>query len=249
METGQWKMWVQAAVRRLGYQLSKLEQGVEVGNADTEQARLLKGEVNVIFEVGAADGRDSLNYVNHFKSATVWAFEPMPESFAKLAHHALSNPRIHPHQMAMSETEGEAEFFVAEWDDSSSLLKAAITGSTFDAYHKTKRSISVQVTTIDSFCVKESIDQIDLLKIDAQGAELMILRGATNILSNGGIRVIYCEIQFMRLYEGAARFDEIWSHLSKFGYRLHNIYDIVHNHRGEICWGDAIFIRDNKHHK
>jgi FkbM family methyltransferase len=244
MVEGQWKIWMRSVVRKMGYQISRLEPGVDANNATTEQQRLLGDNVSIIFEVGAADGRDCLDYAQRYSNATVHAFEPMPENYAKLAQKAQENPRIIAHQMALSDKAGTADFFVAEWDDASSLLKSENTGSTFDAYHKTKQCISVSVDTIDHICSKNSIDNIDLLKIDAQGAELKILIGAHDILSRIGVRVIYCEIQFLRLYQNAARFDEIWSLLSGYGYRLHNIYNLVYNHRGEICWGDAIFVRE-----
>jgi FkbM family methyltransferase len=244
MVAGQWKMWAQALVRKMGYQISRLDTGVDASNATTEQQRLLGENVSVIFEVGAADGRDCLDYAKRYPNATVHAFEPMPENYAKLVQKSHENPRIIAHQMALSDEVGIADFFVAEWDDASSLLKSENTGSTFDDYHKTKKHISVSVDTIDNICNMKSINHIDLLKIDAQGAELKIIKGAHNILSRTNVRVIYCEIQFLRLYQDAARFDEIWSYLSDYGYRLHNIYDLIHNHRGEICWGDAIFVRE-----
>ncbi len=245
MVAGQWKIWIRSVVRKMGYQISRLEPGVDANNATTEQQRLLGNDVSIIFEVGAADGRDCLDYAQRYPNAKVHAFEPMPGNFAKLAQKSHENTRITAHQMALSDEVGTTDFFVAEWDDASSLLKSENTGSTFDAYHKTKQRISVSVNTIDNICQQHSIDLIDLLKIDAQGAELKIITGAHNILSRSAVRVIYCEIQFIRLYQNAARFDEIWSLLSSYGYRLHNIYDLVYNHRGEICWGDAIFVRES----
>jgi FkbM family methyltransferase len=245
MVAGQWKIWIRSVVRKMGYQISRLEPGVDANNATTEQQRLLGDNVSIIFEVGAADGRDCFDYAQRYPNAKVHAFEPMPGNFAKLAQKSHENIRITAHQMALSDEVGTTDFFVAEWDDASSLLKSENTGSTFDAYHKTKQRISVSVNTIDNICQQHSIDLIDLLKIDAQGAELKIITGAHNILSRSAVRVIYCEIQFVRLYKNAARFDEIWSLLSSYGYRLHNIYDLVYNHRGEICWGDAIFVRES----
>jgi FkbM family methyltransferase len=244
MAAGSWKMWINGLVRKTGYQISRLEAGVAVHDAAAEQFRLLGDSVATILEVGAADGRDALTYAQHYPKARVLAFEPVPESFAKLKEKAASVANLTPFELALAAQPGTQEFHLAEWEDASSLLKPLTTGATFDAYHKSKRVLPVTVDTIDNVCAREGITSVDLLKIDSQGAELMVLSGAAELLAGQHIRVIYCEIQFLRLYENAARFDEIWSFLAARGYRLHNIYDVVHNHRGQICWGDAIFVRE-----
>ena len=54
--------------------------------------------------------------------------------------------------------------------------------------------IDVQTQTIDNFCLKNKIDYIHLLKLDTEGNEFNILKGAENLLSENKIKVIYTEI-------------------------------------------------------
>jgi FkbM family methyltransferase len=247
MSVGSLKERIQTLINKTGYQIRRLDPNVSFDDAYSEQRRLMGNNVQVIVEVGAADGRDAAAYCKDFPKAVVHAFEPMPGSFAKLATEAASSDgRLLAYQQAMSDNRGSASFFVAEWEQASSLLKPAVTGSTFDAYHATRQEIEVALETLDLFCMDKGIDHINLLKLDAQGAELKILEGAKQLLSAGKIDVIYSEIQFTELYENAAQFWQIWQLLSQHDYSLHNIYNLNHNHIGKICWGDAIFIRNGK---
>ncbi len=79
------------------------------------------------------------------------------------------------------------------------------------------KSISVNVTTLDDSIKKNKISNPSFLKIDVQGMELEVFKGARNFLKNQclGIRV---EIAFHELYENQPLFFEIDSHLRKLGF-------------------------------
>ena len=54
--------------------------------------------------------------------------------------------------------------------------------------------INVQTQTLDNFCLSEKIENIDVLKIDTEGNDLNVLKGAKKLLSENKIKVIYTEI-------------------------------------------------------
>lgn len=236
------KLKVQRFANRLGYQIRRMDQGVDIVDAYAEQRRILGDRVRTVFEVGAADGRDSLRYAELFPAAKVFAFEPVPESFAQLAAKAATCPRISGFNVAIADRPGSAEFHLSNWIDASSLLKAKATGSTFDAYQASSRSITVQVDTLDGVCRREGVEHIDLLKMDVQGAELRILEGAAETFARGAVDMVYSEVHFMESYEGAARFDQVMGWMLGHGLRFHGLYDINHNHRGQMTWCDALFV-------
>lgn len=234
---------IQSAAHRLGYHIRRLDTGVSIEDPYVEQKRLLGHKAKVIFEIGAADGRDCLRYAELFCDAKIYAFEPFPGNFDLLKNKsAHKEPRIIPVNAAVSKREGKAKFYVSEWSDASSLFRATQTGSTFDKYTKTVREIHVNTVTLDSVCSQQGVGRIDILKMDAQGAELDILKGAENILGENNIELIYSEIHFKENYEGGAMFCDLMGYLGKSGFKLHNIYNIVHNQKGQLAWGDAIFI-------
>ena len=54
--------------------------------------------------------------------------------------------------------------------------------------------IDVKTQTLDNFCLENKIDFIHLLKLDTEGNEFNILKGAKNLLSKNKVKVIYTEI-------------------------------------------------------
>ena len=226
-----------------GYHVSKRERGANPDSSLTEQFRLLGSDVSCIFEVGAANGRDTAMYADKFPRATVHAFEPLPVNFKSLAERAAQNPRIVAVNSAVSDAIGSAEFHVTNLPDASSLFAPRETGSTFDRHMTLKETITTDVTTLDEYIRKNHIEQIDLLKMDAQGAELKILQGAHKSLESNCIKLIYSEVLFMDIYSGSAKWFEIASFLYQFGFRLHGLYNLNHNQNAQLAWGDAIFTR------
>jgi hypothetical protein len=102
-------------------------------------------------------------------------------------------------------------------------------------------TIEVPATTIDAFCKQESINEIQILKMDIQGEELMALKGATEKLNQGAISLIFTEVEFVPLYKNQALFYEICDFLAGYGYTLFDIYDINYMANGQLVWGNAIF--------
>ena len=239
---GRLKIALQSLAHRMGYQIRRVDENVSLDDAFSEQMRLAGSDARCIVEVGAADGRDSERYARAAPGARVLAFEPIPESFEALRVRTAALPSITAVNAAVSDRPGQAEFHVGTWLDSSSLLKAQTTGSNYDAYQKPTHSIRVEVVTLDDACRTQNIEHIDLLKMDAQGAELKILAGASELLQRGAIRVVYAEVHFNASYEGSGLFHDISLFLHRHGFGVHNIYNLTHDHTGRLLWGDAIFV-------
>lgn len=230
----------------LGLRIQRIEKGVNVDSALEEQLRLAGNKIKCIVEVGAADGRDCVIYAERCPEATIYAFEPLPENFKKLKEKALEEPRIIPINAAASSKTGTAPFYVSALEDASSLLPPKKTNTEIDKYISTRSVIDVTLKTIDQECSAQGIDNIDILKMDAQGAELEILQSATKLLKRKAINVIYSEVNFIELYDGACLYHELMTFLKEYVYALHSFYDLKHNKDGRLAWGDAIFLPNNK---
>ncbi|MBD1842989.1 FkbM family methyltransferase [Cyanobacteria bacterium FACHB-63] len=109
----------------------------------------------------------------------------------------------------------------------------------------------VETTTLDTFCQVESIDEIDFLQIDVQGAELQVLEGAVQIL-NQSVLAIQAEVEFSPLYENQPLFADVDAFLRRQGFTLFDVSkaQIARspirsiNRPGQLLWGDAIYLRD-----
>lgn len=238
---GEIKIALQRIIHKFGYHVIRRDSNVRIDDAFNEQIRLIGPNAGCVVEVGAADGRDTERYATAFPHAQVFAFEPLKESFDILDGRTRKFPTITSVNAAVADVGGISNFYVGTWPDASSLLHAQPLGSNYDVYAAPTHSVQVDVVTLDEYCRDHGIWKIDLLKMDAQGAELKILTGARELLDRGAIRLIYSEIHFAEGYAGSGLFHDVSRFLHEHGFSLHGLYDLVRDHRGRTLWGDAIF--------
>ena len=189
--------------------------GLGVLNSDTAQStgepwllqRLRKlhsdGQLSmkVIVDVGAND----LAYgQTEFPQATIYAFEPQPESFVRLKQGAARN--VVPIQAAVGDHQGTVDFWdfadraPRKTEQPTSQLATIHREVIEQLYHQPAKKYRVKMTTIDTFATENRIKHIDLLKIDAEGNELAVLKGASGLLDANQIDIIQFEFNEIHAY-------------------------------------------------
>jgi FkbM family methyltransferase len=163
------------------YVTSTYRLGIEV---ELDLLRLsFDSPLRTVFDVGANFGQTACRFAKAFPLATIYSFEPVPASFSLLRESVKSIPRVRTFNCALGDAAGSVQINIASSSGSSSLHSIqAATGN-----------LEVSIDTIDEVCVSNQIDEIDLLKIDVEGHELQVLRGASQRLMAGKIRYIYAE--------------------------------------------------------
>jgi FkbM family methyltransferase len=144
---------------------------------------------------------------------------------------------------AASETNGEIEFFVHEhFAEISSVLpaKSDVSGMT-EILAGAPTKIVVETRTLDSIVDTRDVASIDLLKIDVQGFEDRVLKGASQVLAI--TEVIFIEVSFRPLYEGSCTFFDVYRHLVDHGFVLLNLEPGYRSKDGELLQADAVFQR------
>jgi FkbM family methyltransferase len=132
-----------------------------------------KGEV--IYDIGANIGLYTLAIAESNLDNSVFAFEPNPETFAKLKANLFLNKasdKVNPLQIAVGNTIGESTFMLSTEQERSSLFQS---GASF-GNAKVKKIVKVPVKTVDSLIGQLPPPQH--IKIDAEGSEALILEGA-----------------------------------------------------------------------
>jgi FkbM family methyltransferase len=136
----------------------------------------------VIFDVGAHDGEwFKLLKKNYLGSKTVYSFEPSKTSFLELSK--IKELYFFPINIALGNK--PQKIFLQENEIGSS--------GAFITSNKNLTSQEVEMTTLDIYCNKNNINEIDLLKIDIEGYELKLLAGAKDMLNNKKIKLIQFE--------------------------------------------------------
>ncbi len=219
----------------------KFRRGFPHKDAYADQKALCP-DAKVIFDVGANLGATSLTYRRLFPDAVIHAFEPFPGAFGKLKARFAQDGKVRCVQKAVSSSSGDALLHVNSMDVTNAMSPILDEAFEFLPENFAKSgSISVETTTLDDHCRAEGVDRIDILKMDAQGSELDILRGGERLLSEGRVKLVYSELIFVPVYEKQAAFHEIAAHLTPFGFRLFDFFGFTYDPSGQLKWGDAIF--------
>jgi FkbM family methyltransferase len=204
--------------------------------------RLFDNQSIIIFDVGAHDGRSIDLYKKKFSNSTIFSFEPTPKTFSILKKNTENLEKVNLYNEALTFFVGQTSFYINNSSLTNSLLESSISDDNFIDATRTKEKITVNTNTIDNFCSKNTIDKINILKIDAQGADLDVLKGAIGMLKNKSVDLIYIEVEFVQLYENQPLFHDISHFLSEYGYNLYSLYNLSIGKNGQMIYGDAIFL-------
>src|SRR5690606_21019208 len=88
----------------------------------------------------------------------------------------------------------------------------------------------VKIATLDQFAVEQKINCIDILKIDVEGYELSVLKGALWLLTNHRVRFVYAEIGFHRNRRHQC-FSQLFDFMSALDYDLCGFYEVFKDGR------------------
>ena len=174
---------------------------------------LLKLDLKTIFDIGAHKGEFSSHILKYFKSSKIYAFEPQSEIYLKLKERFYQSKNIYPYNKALSDKNKKKKLNIniktststfSKYNKNSNwrkLKEFLLTGSNKSSFVKSE---IVDVTSIDNFCKKKNINKIDLLKIDTEGHEAEVLKGANKMLKKN-IRYILLEFHFSKIYQNYDR--------------------------------------------
>ena len=241
------KRMAKSLLARAGYRIVKGARNPLLEDPFCALASLCKKTNPSIFDVGAHYGYTSLRFHNEFPTATIQAFEPFLESFKALEELTRDVPEIHRHNIALSDRSGTALFHGNKSSATNSLLETHPDGPrTWGAgLVETLDVVEIQCATLDGFMQQRSIAAVDILKLDVQGAEPLVMNGASEALSQGRISIILTEIITQPTYIGQQSFADAVSMYFNAGFVLHSLYEPAYTSDGRLSQIDAIFTHTN----
>lgn len=141
--------------------------------------RLPQKTKKIIVDVGAFDGVNCVRLARKFPNSFTYAIEPCPKNFKVLCYNTKRHKNIKPVQVALSDKDGEEVLFTTrdyKHKSVSSQSNSLYEDFLFDKNNEGKNE-SVKTMTFDSFCRKENIQHIHLLKMNCEGGEYKIFGG------------------------------------------------------------------------
>jgi FkbM family methyltransferase len=202
---------------------------------------LSAAEPVTVVDVGASTGGFLDAVIAYCGVRKAWLIEPQPARCRELED-KYQGRGFTVFAGALSDYDGVAPMDILNFDYSSSLLRPTRDAAGSAEYDLGVRErIQVPVQTLDGLLAGAALaEPIDLLKIDVQGNELRVLRGARQSLPR--TRLIWVEVSFRPLYEGSAVFSEVYDFLHDHGFYLGAIQEGFRGHGGELLQADALFL-------
>ncbi len=188
---------IERGLRPYGYRLVNPAHryGIDVIADVTRLSQLWAIDVATIFDVGANIGSTTRAFRTAWPASRIFAFEPNGAVARDLLANVAPLGDVSVEPVALSDRGGRADFYLYEnASDLGSLNETA----PYTARHGLRgRAVTVDVTTLDAFCVERSIGRVNLLKIDAEGSDHDVLRGATRLLRERRIDFVTCEFNVL----------------------------------------------------
>jgi FkbM family methyltransferase len=184
---------------------------------------LLNYSPKIIFDVGAHNGSSIDRFLKLFENPQIFAFEPNIELCTQIKA-KFQDENIHISNKVLGKQKGNVEFNVHNSSTGSSSLLDFNPDISFASKRNLDTTnvdkIQVEMTTLDDEVNTRELEKIDYLKIDTQGTELEVLRGAEKLLKLKKIDFIEFEVILTETYLNMPKWSETLNYLQNLDYHL-----------------------------
>jgi FkbM family methyltransferase len=239
------KRFIKRALRRLGVDVRRYRPESESSSQYVRRRSLLMAEhgVSLVLDVGAGQGMYGLGLRRAGYAGRIVSFEPLLPSYLRLKQRAETDSDWMVRQLSLGAQEGEGVLNIASNLDSSSLLPMAerhLEAAPHSAYSGQEM---VRIRALDHIA-SEFVRPDDrvLFKMDVQGYEREVLRGATHAL--GRVALVECELSLCTLYSGQPLLPEMAGYMQELGFQMVALVDEFSEPEGtRVLQVNALFER------
>ncbi|EKS27740.1 FkbM family methyltransferase [Afipia felis] len=187
-----------------------------------------------IYDIGAFRGHWTREARRIFPSAAFYLFE------ANNLHAPFLEKTGHPFfiaAMSVEDNEAGAPLFINETIQTSTSLHRERTQS----FNDNVKIVQVPTRRLDSLVTEKGLPAPDLIKLDVQGAEIDVLKGAGKVLENAS--AIVAELSFLPFNAGAPLIGETITYIEGLGFKCADVCETHSSAIGSILQMDIIFAR------
>ena len=220
-----------------------------------EFCRFYKNNPIVLVDVGAHGGLQK-NWLNAKEYLQVIGFEPNKESYDQLIC-SEDNKQITYFNSGLYDKNTEVDLNISNEVGCSSVYEADlsfISDFPFKEDFTSNKSCTMSVDKLDDLLKSKSIDEVDFIKIDAQGTELSILKGSQRIIEDTvfGLEI---EVEFVEIYKKQPTFSDVDNFTREKGFYLFDLqlYYWKRNkgrtygrNKGQLIFANALYLRTKK---
>jgi FkbM family methyltransferase len=235
--------WYVAMARRALHAVGlDVHRSSEWGHDDlADVKRIVGNRPGTILDIGANRGQSARRYMRAFPTARIFSFEPGPAALVDLRRLAERHSLLTVVPCAIGCCEGSGTMHITEASEGSSLLPIAGAPGAFGSWTKPVDSVAVTVRRLDLVAAELGIASAEIVKIDTQGLDLEVLRGAGDLLRPQVLRAVLVEMCFHTFYDGQGAPHEIFRLMESRGYRPIAMYAGSRESSGRLHWADVLF--------
>ena len=196
---------------------------------------------DIVFDLGGFQGEWTQAVLNSKSKCSVHIFEPVTSSYEKIKVNLsefIKRGTVMPNQCCVSNDSGLSHFWIYEENTVLSTLHKRNENELkrVGISPIVKRDTAVKIT-LDEYCKLKNIEYIDFLKIDVEGDEFNVLKGASDLLSKK--RIKYIQFEYGGCYvDSNTKLEEVFLYLKEKGYMIGKIsyerVDFVHQFLSEM---------------
>ena len=188
-----------------------------------------KNKEYVIFDVGSRDCVQSIEFYNMFPNSKIYAFECNPNTLN------ICRKNIEPYsdritliEGAVCDYDGEIKFYPINQDKTLTSWKDGNPGASSlfvsNGQYTVEKYVQDEITTnchrLDTIMKKYNIEQVDIIWMDLQGAELLAFKGLGTYLDN--VKYIHTEVSHKEMYTGQVMFKELNDFILSKDFKIKN---------------------------
>jgi FkbM family methyltransferase len=196
-----------------------------------------------VLDIGSNRGQFVKELRKKIAIKRAWLVEPQSE-LVSLLEKDFRPPVYSVHRVALTEKRGTVSLEISSGLDATAST-LPIRKQSVELSHLnlgTQRFESVASDTLDNFFAEHGIGEVDLLKIDTQGNELVVLKHGTKALPH--VCAVWVEMSLVPLYEGSCLIHEVVEFLHASGLFLRGLAPEFRGPSGELLQVNGLFTRN-----
>jgi FkbM family methyltransferase len=208
-----------------------------------------KSNKTIIIDVGAHRGESLKTFDKNAKKPYIYiGMEPNPDAysdFKKLAESIKSEKsEIHCLASAVGNVDGKVKFLKTNESAVGGILSPVkgLAERVPSGDHLIHEEFEVDLVTVTTLVKNFNLDTIDVLKIDTEGYDLEVLKGAVEVILLKIPKIIITEIFFVPYRENQAYFWDLATFMEKHGYHFVNLYDTRETTQGRLYTGNGLWV-------
>lgn len=162
-------------------------------------------DINVIMDIGALDGGDSLRLNSWYKDTKTYSIEGSPHNYRVMTKKIGDRPNLNMFNYVMTSENGEVDFHRTVYKDDRTESGYMVMGTIYTLKESKKRmhnlqsvdSVRVESVNFDTFCEMNGITEVDVVHVDIEGATYDMILGMNNVLP----KLIFTEQEGKEFFE------------------------------------------------